>query len=410
MHTLKSLKYYLENEVSMNNLELLFSKNRIKPYKIKIEKDGIHIRVISGNNGIFSGIEIERLIATISTLPDSYVRMHMPINISISLSKFIDKLTYVFLESICYYVITHNKQPVQIFFTVQSDIATKGINSSPLLLLNATKKSSVEKYPLKFRFDIYGNHYRRVVKYKPSIETTNYLGDIYQEIDTFLIRFGIDADCRDEVALVVTELIGNSGEHGEADCLVDIDISPSFRKYDGETLADDNYYYGINIAVVNFSTKLLGDGVDQNVIQKDLEPFQSEKYQKVNEAFLSHRTKFDEYYKYEDFCNITTFQTRVSGRKENALTGGTGLTKLIKSLENRSDNYRCYVISGNRCVNFYKEYLEYTDDGWIGFNKSNNYLDERPDRGVVDICFIYMPGTAYNFNFIMKGEEISDGE
>ena len=86
------------------------------------------------------------------------------------------------------------------------------------------------------------------------------------------------------------------------------------------------------------------------------------------------------------------------------------MTKLIRSLENQSDAYRCYVISGKRCINFYRDFLEYTSDGWIGFNKKNNYLEERPETGVVDHCFINMPGTAYNLNFIMKGEKIKDGK
>lgn len=394
----------------MKNLELLFKQNKIKPYKINLQKDGIHVQVTAENNGIFSGVEIERLIATISLLPTTYVKMHLPIHLYIKLDRFIDKLTYVFLENICYYVITQNKQAMQVYYSAVSDISTRGIASSPLLLLNNTKLSSVGKYADKFKFDIYGNHYRRLIKYDVSIENTNYLGDIYQEIDTFLILYGIDEKRRDEVALVVTELVGNSGEHGETDCLVDIDISRSFRKYDGGKLADDNYYYGINIAVVNFSSCLLGDGIDQNIIRSHRELPANEKYEKVKEAYARHKLLFDEEYKYEDFCNITAFQTRISGRTENALTGGTGLTKLIRSLENQSDAYRCYVISGKRCINFYRDFLEYTSDGWIGFNKKNNYLEERPETGVVDHCFINMPGTAYNLNFIMKGEKIKDGK
>lgn len=77
----------------MKNLELLFKQNKIKPYKINLQKDGIHVQVTAENNGIFSGVEIERLIATISLLPTTYVKMHLPIHLYIKLDRFIDKLT-----------------------------------------------------------------------------------------------------------------------------------------------------------------------------------------------------------------------------------------------------------------------------------------------------------------------------
>lgn len=73
------------------------------------------------------------------------------------------------------------------------------------------------------------------------------------------------------------------------------------------------------------------------------------------------------------------------GRSANELKGSyrnnreQNPRKLIRSLENQSDAYRCYVISGKRCINFYRDFLEYTSNGWISFNKNNNYLEERPE-------------------------------
>ena len=76
-------------------------------------------------------------------------------------------------------------------------------------------------------------------------------------------------------------------------------------------------------------------------------------------------------------------------------------------MEERSDAYRCYVVSGKRAVNFYKELLEYNDDKWIGFNQENDYISKIPseideNNLVISESLMYMPGTAYNLNFVMK--------
>ena len=97
------------------------------------------------------------------------------------------------------------------------------------------------------------------------------------------------------------------------------------------------------------------------------------------------------------------------------LTGGTGLTKLILSLAERSDAYRCYVVSGNRAINFYKELLEYDNERWIGFNKEKDYVSNIPGKNnngeeVVSETLMFMPGTGYNLNFVMEVGGKNSGE
>lgn len=130
-----------------------------------------------------------------------------------------------------------------------------------------------------------------------------------------------------------------------------------------------------------------------------------DRYKKVIDGYNNHLQYFDADYTMEDFCNIATFQKKISGRKEKFQTGGVGLPELIKSLEDRSDTYRCYMISGRRCINFYNDLLEYDKDGFIGFNETNDFLTSRPKQDVVTECLINMPGTAYNLNFVMKGKK-----
>lgn len=383
---------------------MLFKTNNFKNFnKIRLNGNTLHINIIPKEE-LFTGVEISKIIHLINFIHKKYGKLKFTIEFNFNKIQFIDKLTYVFLECICYYLIKTYHHPVQIYMNVIQDIRTAGIISSPLLLLNGTKLSSIEKFPNRFQFDIYRYHYRRLIKC-PENEKSNYLGKLYEEIDRFLKPFSIDDECRDEVSLVVTELVGNACEHAITDCLIDIDVVPDVKKRNENDEIDENFFYGINIAVLNFSEKLLGDDIKLNIIHNTQFPL-NERYKKIFEAYDYHEQKFDDCYIIEDFCNITTFQSKISGRKSKFNTGGTGLPMLIKSLADKSDTYRCYVISGKRCINFYNKNLEYDKDGWIGFNNDNNYFSDIPNDQVVNECLIYMPGTAYNFNFIMKGEQI----
>lgn len=389
----------------LKNLNLLFTENNKNINKIKLEKFVVKCRITS-DNMFFSGKEIGRILSFINDVHKQFGSQKVPIEFYFGKIIFIDKLTYIFLECICYYLIEVYGHRIQIFLEVEHEIGTEGIDSSPLLLLNGTQCKSIKKYPRAFERDLYGHHLRRLVKFTDSIEESNYLGRLYQEIDTFLKPFGIDDYCRDKVALVITELIGNATEHAESDCLMDVDVTNSYHMKKSETNKDDDtMYYGINIAVVNFSDKLLGDNIRKNILNKE-ESQLTGRYRQVFNAHNMHKMLYNEEYGEDDFCNVTSFQHKISGRPEIIDDiGGTGLTKLIKSLQELSEAYRCYVISGNRCLNFVHDKLEYDKNGWIGFNEANDYINKIPDDDIATSCLIYMPGTAYNLNFIMKGEK-----
>lgn len=64
----------------------------------------------------------------------------------------------------------------------------------------------------------------------------------------------------------------------------------------------------------------------------------------------------------------------------------------------------CYVVSGLRKLIFSQEYLSYNENGWLGFNKSNNFLTDIPDRTLFRQNGFYLPGNAYNLNFVLKVE------
>lgn len=393
----------------MNNINLLFEKNGINTSRIKIKNGKIRIYTESS---IFSGRDIRYIIQKINAIHKQFPGKKIPIEFHFGKMVFIDKLTFVFLECICYYLIYECGHCVQIYMntSVKNDIHIAGIMSSPLLLLNRTSRESVKKFPEKFKNDLYGSHYRKLITGE-KLENTNFLGKIYKDIDTFLKPFDVEDEPRDEISNVISELVGNACEHARSDCLIDIDVATNYKKVTKEE--SDNYnYYGINIAVINISDILLGTGVYNNIINTKDE-YENDRYKAVKTAYDNHKLRFSNEYTVEDFCNITTFQHKISGRTTFSKTGGTGMTKLIKSLEERSDTYRCYVISGNRAVNFYKEMLEYNENKWIGFNKEKDYISTIPGNNskgqeVTTNSLIFMPGTAYNLNFVMRGAKLNE--
>lgn len=375
----------------MENQELLLKRNGIKiNHKNIIIKNG-HA-VFRHKDLEFSGKSIYALLAFVNTLEEKYKNTKIPIIIDLGEVRFTDKLTYIFLEIICYILITEYKHKVRVSFRCKHNIFIEGIASSPLLLLNDESKENMQKFVRKFSDDLYKNHYRKVMH---KTEDKSELSKKMDEIAYFLKFSGVENKSVDELSEVVIELIGNAWEHTKAECLIDLDVTNSYFKR-----ATDDPFLGINIAILNFSEQLLGDAV-KNKITNNKEGL-SEKYLQVREAYGIHKNFFDDTYKEEDFFNIASFQHKISGSIKKNTTGGTGLTKLVSSLEKQSDAHKCYLITGNRALWFFHQYLEYNQDGWIGFNTENDFLNKTPAYTVIGPNSIYLPGTAYNLNFVMK--------
>lgn len=379
----------------MTNEELLFEKNNTKgKTKIKITQGMV---VYEPPDSMFNYTTLKSIINFLNYVHEKYRGIKIPISFELGNIYFIDKLVYVLFECICDCLISNWGHDVYVQFNNEDTIWTAGICSSPLLLLKTGEKKHIQKFKQKFNIDIYHHHYRRIVKgceQKDSIV----LSKIMSEIESFLKTFSVQKECRDEITEVIVELMGNAGEHTGSDCLIDLDVSHGYRKK-----GDSSNYYGINLAIVNFSGKLLGDGLKEKILG-EIE-YLDDRHKEVKIAYQLHRKNFGEKYTKNDFFNIASFQNRISEREKTEHTGGTGLPKLIKSLEQRSDSHRCYVISGDRGVIFLKRYLEYNSENWIGFNKEKDFLSNIPALESVEESQIYFPGTAYNLNFVMKGED-----
>lgn len=381
----------------MENLQLLFEKNNTyNRVKFSFYENKL-VYIIKDE--LFSGKTIKKIINFVNALIKTYGNIKIPIVFKLECKSIVDKLSYVLFECICYYLINERRQKVDVIWNPPINISTEGIKYSALNLLKKCNNEIAFKYIKDFRNHLYKNHYRKLVDIRQK-EDDSYLSKLFTNIDIFLNCFNIDETYRESVSEVISELIGNACEHSESNCLFDLDVTTDYYKVD-----DTGKYFGINVAIVCFSDGLIGDGIKNKILE---DKYLKGRYNVVKSAYNNHKKYFDSTYKEEDFFNISAFQHKISGRQSHSETGGTGLTKLIKSLQEKADSTNCYLVSGNRALYFFQDFLRYDDNYWIGFNKENNFLNCAPDKKVLDNCCIYMPGIAYNLNFVVKkGDAIS---
>ncbi|WP_086332175.1 hypothetical protein [Enterococcus sp. DIV0385] len=383
----------------MKNITKLFSANPRKDTNILLFRNGVHFIYYEQT---FDGNTIKDIINFVNGVKKKFKNAKMPIYFEFKNPIEIkDKLAYIIFECICYTLMEQYGHIVYVFWEPKEKILTDGIFSSPLLLLNSNRREAHQKFPKKFQFDTFKRHYRRVIK-KSNEE--NYLGIVLSEIATFLKSAPISEDARKQVAEVVSELVGNAGEHADSDCLIDIDVTnPHEKLVDGEFQNDK--YIGINIAILNFSEKLLNGDLKQKITQNHIP---AEKYQNLYNVYRKHKLLFEDDYLEDDFWNISCLQDKISGRLsflDANQPGGTGSTVLIKSLQEKADKDNCYLLSGNRVIFFLENFLTYDKNGWLSFNEENDFVHYKPAEGVVSNCPVYFPGTAFNLNFVMKMEE-----
>ena len=324
----------------MKDIELLFKNNYCNNDKqckriIKLQpfQNGQKMWYYCNKNKVYSGEDIAKLLNGISYIlrTDKY---KLPIYLDLNTVEFVDKLVYVVLECICYYLIFYKNIKLTINLSPKRKICTEGIIYSPLVNnLNFIKR---------FKKDFQPKHYREIIEYN-SIKT-DYLTGISSNIFFFFSHLGITDDVNSELTEAITELIGNAIEHGNSDCLFDIDVTnKNYCKLTPEKQIDTSVnYYGINVVVLNFSNKLLHHELKNRLYN----PVQlSSRYKLVYGAKNYHMNHLNENYKEDDFYTLTAFQHKISGDINKKEAGGVGLTSLIKSLEEKPVSLRnCQLV------------------------------------------------------------------
>lgn len=374
----------------MKNEELLITNNCISKDNKRITLN--NKRIVYNNKSTYIGLnEFSNILNFIIKARRKYNFYVFPLILELGECVFDDKLTYILLETLSHYYIKNEKAKIVLNFTCSHNIFNEGIKNSILKTINPTNSTlSISK---KYMLDISKSHYRRIIKKDDSDPAI--VSRIVQDVDNFLKYYSVAEEYIDAVSEVVGELIDNSLDHAETDCLLDLDVTQNYIKTND---FDGSKYYGVNIVIANFSNILLGAKLSEKMKSDGL----SGRYNELKKAYKFHANSFDESYTETDFFTIASFQHKISSR--NSSTGGTGLTRLIKNLEDKSDAYSCYVITGKKKINFIKELLSYDENEWIGFNKSKDFIGNLPDNNVIENAPFYFPGTAYNLNFVLKRE------
>ena len=355
-------------------------------------------------NDYFAIKDFNKLVPFINTLQSNNVYKQLPLVINLGRIQFADKLTYIILECLCKSLV-ENKIKTYLSYKCKPMIHLEGLAMSPLKTLATISSieysNEREKYLRKFQKDISRTHFRRIISRETWEKDHSITCGLMQDVDSFLKYYNTSTDYRSAISEVITELAENALEHAESDCLIDLDVSNQYSKR-VNNVSVDGIFYGINIVVLNISKTLIGDSLKQKITNIDLNDKGAQRYLKVAEAEKDHSKLYSSDYSEKDFYTIASFQHKISSRKDNITTGGTGLSKLLQSIEEKSDAYNCYVINGNSVLWFKHNYIISGNDGWIGFNKNNNFFTEKPDSECFEKSTFCFPGTAYNLNFVLK--------
>lgn len=307
----------------------------------------------------------------------------------------LDKLVYILLEVMIHELLINYKLDIEIQFKEHKiNINTCGLAESPLGKFINTRDR--HKFLKQFDKMISQNNFRRVISIeKDGMEGSSILSS---EVRTFFKAFNMDEEYRNSLSLAIGELVDNVYEHANSDCLIDIDITD--KTFTREDLGPDKLFYSVNVVVLNFSEKCLYEDL-KNKFQNNL--YEShERYDKVQDVFKNHQKGFGKRYKTDDFYILSSFQKGISGRVNETKTGGTGLSNFICELATKSEEDSCYLLTGTSGIFFRKRLLHYDNDGWIGFNKDNDFY-ELPDDDVIFHSDTFLPGTAYNFLLVFGG-------
>ncbi|HFU3704786.1 TPA: hypothetical protein ACGO7G_000382 [Streptococcus suis] len=393
--------------MKIENIEQIFERYQEK--KIRLETiSGKKTYVFRNNRNILDGKLIKQLIDFFSKIRQR--RLKLSIFLDLGRVRIADKLSYTVLECLVYQLITEEFS-VQVKYVPETSIETKGIEFSCLNYLNPASKKFIQdrkKRESQFlkNFDIYQAQYNKYRKWL-SPKNTSYLSDLSSDL-IHLFRnqskfinayyhkqYEYDDRMVKKLSNTISELVGNAIEHGQSNCLIDIDISHNFIHKDYE----DKQFGAINIVILNFSKINFGDKVRNKILSGDFS--NNERYQLVSDAYAIHSEMFNENYPEEVFWNIASIQDKISGRLDNFNNGGKGSTDLLKSIQEFAYLDYCYMMSGNDILKLNKSFLALDDDGFIGFNNISFKL-QMPDDSTYSKSAVYLPGVAYNLNFILE--------
>ena len=390
----------------MNNINLLLDCQGVgRISNILLTKNGKKYFQFKNKSNFLNDVAIKNIIKFLNLVKTK--KFKLPVFLDIGQVTVADKLSYIVLECLVYEMLSLGYS-VTVKFNPKSKIDTRGISNSPLRFLNECFSSfSKDKTYRETEFRKEFNSITKGIKYRRMIspKSNSYLSKLTSDLILFLKnqfefsdnyrRVEYDEITVTKLANTIGELVGNATEHGGGDCLLDIDITHNFK----HSKKQGSKFGAVNIAVINFSETNFGEKVKNKILNTDLS--KSNRYQNIKVAYDTHQSYFNNEYNEKHFWNLASVQDKISGRPDNFNNGGKGMTDLIKSIQKLTHEDYCYLMSGKEILKFKKELLKQDSDGFIGLNKTS-FLQSTPETTTLGISKVFLPGVAYNLNFILE--------
>ena len=385
-----------------------------KPFKVKYNRVHMNEIILDKNYGDSFWInDVLDILGKGNYIASKFRQKNLGVFIDLKNSQPTDNSVISFLECVVYYFIDHLNLKVKINHNFDRKIQTNDSRHTPLLFLRKDKPD-FESFKIEFlksnsymqKFDRgSGLLFHKIVsweEYNKSKKVTSALSqDLY-------ILFGNNTDLGWEKASLltetITELVENSLEHAEADCVLTIDITnPNYHFMDDNSKS----LFGLNISLINFSKVKFSDKVKSrmNSSLEGLSEDSKNKYELIRQAHKVHEVQFSDTYGENSFATLASLQHGITGRVGAQSTGGTGLTTLVKNLQLFAEKDGCYIFSGDCGFIFKKELLGYGKNGLVGLNEDNDFMNNIPDKNILlgsKSEKIEFPGTLYNLAFVFE--------
>ena len=341
--------------------------------------------------GYLGSVSLHKLYSVMHHFLDKYNNGRYMFVLDIEEYDFQDKNVYMFFDLLSYHIIKYAKFHFLIQMKKRKEVlvSTNGFFNTCMYKFCAehTKfsyKECKERFIKNYERSLVANEswYRGYIT-SEEITVRNQISQVLSGVIKFLKEAHISEHIQDSVRRVVSELVSNM-EHNDGDCVLDIDI------------CDNN----INISFINIFGKRIFDDLMVLHAEQNLRLSINEK---LNQALDFHERYFDEKYTKEDFYFVATFQENVTTKP--GYTAGTGLTEVVKALTKSFSKIASYVITGNNVISF-RENLLGDGSEVVGFNESNNFLNDIPDKTTIQRCELYIPGVVFHLIFKYKEEEL----
>lgn len=374
----------------MKNIECLFEG--IPPINHKKNKDINKDKLII-NKKMFSSESIFKIIEHFNwkIMHNNNVRVKIEVQCPI----IGDDATLIVFESMLYYLIKNYNFDIQYTFKVNKNLVGYELYKLSNLIKFDNKKIDKLDFMQNYEknFDISMHHYKKVCINSKENKKSEYLSLLYDDICNFLKNNYINQKYYEALGETIAEIMGNCLEHSDTDTILDIKITRSYK--------DNNECKFVNVTVISFTKEKFGEKLKQFIFNEE-KGFNSSN-EIVKDAYNIQSKKFNNNYSIDNFLMVSAFQKNVTTRKNSEGSGGKGLTRFIETLIDLSIDDFCYVMNGNTIIFLKKPFLKLNEDGTIGFNTENNYIENLPNSQIVvnsNKCF---NGTIHNLSFILEG-------